>query len=387
MDAALPLLDGRTRTLLQSFDTARFQKVEDGSQAVNEEAREGARLNRLLDTAHARTEVLSALVMGYEIVVPAGVIGDCVAFLDLFTEVMAGRDAAGVSSAYRPFRMGLEARFAPDADMNGYAKYLTDFADNYRADLVQLGIAEGFAPADATIASKEANIKALVALYKARNFTALDKARPGFGEYVERMHLEMCDAAGAPPVVALCDPFSDMEPDYYSSEFEHYRDNVWDREGVDRGRVLSMVDRAKAVCSRLPSPGQRGQWYKRQQDFEDLWPEARTWLDHGLYGLMARSFGVSVPSFFAQQTHDDPHSDAIALAFLDDDTFSSFTRERDRRQPTCPPIASDVVWSDIWSMIADDDFARSAADMQAQMADAYMAEAGAASWTDSARRR
>lgn len=56
------LLDGRARTLLQSFDTARFQRVEDGSQTVSQEDRERAEMNRHLDAAHARTEVLSALL-------------------------------------------------------------------------------------------------------------------------------------------------------------------------------------------------------------------------------------------------------------------------------------------------------------------------------------
>jgi hypothetical protein len=92
----------RIRTIFQSLDTARYQK--DGSD------------EKTFDTAHARSEALSALLFGHEIIIPAGVIADCPAFLQLFGEVMSPSDEyrmkmSGDGEMYRPFRVALERRF------------------------------------------------------------------------------------------------------------------------------------------------------------------------------------------------------------------------------------------------------------------------------------
>ena len=312
------LLDGRARTLLQSFDTARYQKIEDGSQTISQEDRERAEMNRYLDEAHARTEVLSALLMGYEIVLPAGILADCPAFLDIFSEVIAARPDDLDANAYRPFRIGLEARFKPNEEWTGYDQFLTDFSNTFSEELVQLNVASGLAYADASVTNQTANVKALVALFKARRFTDLDKARPRYGEHLQRVFEELCEPSGAKPIIAAKNAFSAMPGHYYPNTFGRLADRASGRVGVDEGRIDRLALASRRIARRLPNPRQRGQWYRRKADFGDLWPEARTWLDYGLYGRMTDAFGVAVPSLFLQQTSDDPHTQAVALAFLDD---------------------------------------------------------------------
>jgi hypothetical protein len=65
----------RRRMILQSLDTARYQKDKLADTKI--------------DVDLARSEMLSAILFGHEIIIPAGVIADCPAAHILLPEVLA----------------------------------------------------------------------------------------------------------------------------------------------------------------------------------------------------------------------------------------------------------------------------------------------------------
>ena len=65
-------------TMLQSADTARFH--------------DDRMADKFVDVAQARAEILSALLFGYEVIIPAGAVADCPALFELLPEIMKDAD-------------------------------------------------------------------------------------------------------------------------------------------------------------------------------------------------------------------------------------------------------------------------------------------------------
>src|SRR5690606_11670188 len=111
----------RFRTLLQSLDTARYH----ADRVVD----------RQTDIHQARTEILSAVLFGHEVVIPAGQIADCPAVRTLLPEVLnsferARRRVYQLSGRrYFPFRLGVERRFV-ETDPRGYDSFVRNYIED-----------------------------------------------------------------------------------------------------------------------------------------------------------------------------------------------------------------------------------------------------------------
>lgn len=127
----------RMRTLLQSMDTARFH--------------EDAASDTKIDIDQARSEILSALLFGHEIVVPAGAVADCPAAHTLLPEVLAHSRVArkhiksDTGQNYYPIRLGVEEQFV-ESDPHGYDAFIRHSIADERERLAPYVILQKVAP-------------------------------------------------------------------------------------------------------------------------------------------------------------------------------------------------------------------------------------------------
>jgi hypothetical protein len=336
------------RTVLQSFDTARFQNDDPADTKV--------------DIDQARSEILSAVIFGHEIVIPAGVIADCPAAHQLLPEVLGPfrtlrtriEQSAG-STTYHPFRLGLEERFVQD-DSRGYDNFVSDYVAGQKIRLANyVKLSEVAGPSGTA-----AMIVRLAEAYLGRRWAEVRAINTGLASYFELVHesFGLPDSSSALPVTCKGQMFTAAPQALYSRNIAAFC-----RAAARRGRTDDALARIRGAARRASSDiakagaeaGQRGSWYAMSTLFEEDWRIVRCWIDHVLYDRMHRAYSVDIPSFFMQETNTGESDRELALAFLDDDSLSKFRTEfRDGKRPL-PPAVAKVDWSAIWSFVAEPD--------------------------------
>jgi hypothetical protein len=359
----------RIRTIFQSLDTARYQK--DGSD------------ERMFDTAHARSEALSALLFGHEIIIPAGVIADCPAFVELFGEIMGPSDDYRIKmreddEMYRPFRIALERRFDTTTGLSGYDAFIDNYHRNFTieaadsVDLVSIGDLDN---GSQRAIQQQKRVAFLVDAFLNKKWKEVRAVSENYADHIQRVYAEFSPRATFPakPAWAAADLLSTLSNDYYRQRIEMLCGELENRDVPLEG-IAKLRSTTATVYERLPNPALRGQWYKNGPAFEDQWPIIRTWLDQGLYRLITASYEIALPSLFLQETDDDEIVAEAALAFLPPANVEKFTAQARTGKLPLPPVPEGVNWRDIWEMISEPDFRQSTGKLQFELADAYQNE-------------
>lgn len=275
MSSSYKAPERRTRALLQSFDTARFHGDDQA--------------DRLADINQARSEILSAALLGHEVILPAGIVADCPAAMVLLPEILPGylarkekiRTHAG--TRYDPFRIGVERRFACTG-APAYDSFVQDYLATVEGRLTRWRNFEDMAgPADAQKVLVEAGKN-----YLKRDWHAIRGALGSYADYASLVAAiySRDDDDNAEPV--LCPDGRLTAPGDNSIEraMKGYVRAVRrrgatgeDLEALSRGTEIA----AARIRAEGGKPGERGAWYTRAQDFGEQWRYARNWLDQILY--------------------------------------------------------------------------------------------------------
>jgi len=342
---------GRFRTLLQSIDTARYH--------------DDRKVDRKVDIDQARTEILSAVLFGHEIIIPAGVVADCPAVYQLLPEVLHGFEWARKriheksGRRYFPFRIGVERRFA-EQDPQGYDAFIRDYiAYEQRriAPNIELGRTEE--RPDAATRTKT-HIEMLAEAFLARDWSAIRHVDARYADYFEFIYQNFVEQNDRTPrpVTARDGALTQVPKEYYSRFVSRCCKNLEVR-GVEYDHIQLLRSQTNAMRRRMSEndidPGQRGSWYGRREEYEERWDDVRVWFDHALYGRMASAFGVQIPSFFTQELSDGSIQRNVSLAFLDHGSLKAFAGNIAQGKPPLPPAASEVDWPSIWQLVAEDE--------------------------------
>lgn len=295
----LPPVFRYQKSLLQSFDTARFQptslKCLDGSELTTALAGK---------IALARTEAALNLLFGREIVVPAGQVAESPAFMAIFMEIMtpflrdyADRIASACKNAglppFRPFRLALESR-----EMIDYEGFVRKY-EFTGAPLVLIRSAGG----DGGARQKEtaARIDGFKALFLSKQYDKLEQAvkQPGYAEFAR-----MVDTWFRPEtsVFARGDIPEVSANEYSQMFFSRLNDDTLIGAGVSEARAsLELVEEIEASLREAGVAGYRGNWYLFSERFADVWPLARAYLDTRLFLTLARQYEIDHPVFISQE--------------------------------------------------------------------------------------
>lgn len=337
----------RFRTLLQSLDTARYHadKVVD----------------RQTDIHQARTEILSAVLFGHEVVIPAGQVADCPAVRTLLPEVLnsferARRRVYQLSGRrYFPFRLGVERRFV-EADPRGYDLFVRNYIEDTQVRIAPHIEVDG-------VASDTPVRQAIVMLGKAyldRQFNDIRSVDPGYGEYMEFIFENFGENSDRTPRPVNCrDGALTTTPRDYYTRFVRNCCRTLDGRGVDPDITQPILATTKKMVRRMGEwkvdSGQRGSWYGVANEFEESWTNVRNWFDHALYQRMSRAYGIHIPSYFTQEVGPEQASREIILAYLDRQSLSQLGTDIAGGKPPLPPAAAKVNWSAIWETVAEPD--------------------------------
>ncbi|MEI4235114.1 serine/threonine protein kinase [Roseovarius sp. D22-M7] len=343
------------RSLLQSFDTARFQPT-------SLKRRDGSELTTGLSAkvALARTEAALNLLFGREIVVPAGQIAESPAFMTIFMEIMgpflkdyATPIAAACKNAglptFQPFRLALESRSMIDYE---------GFVREYRftgAPLVLIRAAGGESGERDEKAA--ARIQGFKNLFLARDFSGLETAigQPGYGDFARMVAEWFGPTTG---VFARRDV-----PEVSSNEYARFfdlrlRDEELVGEGVSEARAsLELVEEIETVLREADVSGYRGNWYRFAERFGEIWPLARAYLDTRLFLTLARQYEIDHPIFVTQEFEFGRFDHSLVLG----PRFAS-NMDSDDESPllqVASNFSEPVNWSAIMELYLDDRFLRS----------------------------
>lgn len=385
-----PSQDGRLKTMLQSVDTARF--------------RDDCPADRLTDISHARSEILSAMLFGYEIVIPAGAIADCPALIELIPEVFEDAEQylqeinEKMKSRYRLFRIGLEDKYVEQKGRTGYSAFISDYLASKlpsAPDLVALNdLAErnaddsGYVTALLGQAYLERNWAAMEALGdRIARATGDDSHRATlhhYCKYAQCVHKYL--EGGEHSRLAARELFSDtsfiseLPEDYYYRNLSTLVDVSQERLGANKtlAEQKKAVDRVfRELRANNLKTAERGSWYRYEDTFrnEGMWDYVRNWLDFSLYDKLRDGFAVTVPSYFSQELDSGSMAAQMTLSVLSAQSLARFCQ--DYKKSKAPeiehPETVEIDWSAIWKLIADKDYQTSVNSMQARFRDA-MAE-------------
>lgn len=334
------------RTLIQSFDSARFHDDRD--------------IDRMYDTAQARTEALIAVLFGRTIVVPAGVVADCPSFMTIFTEMMHGmsqvREKFYDFSTYRPFSLGLEKQFG------NYDDFVADYIET-EADLVVLdGIASR------RDAARGALIKELSRAYLERDFDKLHAAQQGYGFYASLICEEFGrdSQSGTLATHANESRFVTSQPDGFAYYLKTMLEKLWNK-GIELDVLAELDEGVAAAFSDIENPSLRGAWYAARGRFNNSWNIARIWLDHALYREFTTRYDVHIPSYFLQELRMEEYPIEIPLAFVGDSVVDAMKEREQRDEPGVTAASEKVAWSKVWEVVSDEKFQTSVKSLNGQL--------------------
>ncbi|MFS2110632.1 serine/threonine protein kinase [Sphingomonas sp. Sphisp140] len=291
--------------IIQSLDSARFQKSAFRTSG-------GLELDNSQDQkiALARTEVFLNLMFGREIVLPAGHLADSFAvvsivgeILDIYQREFQQRiDLACARNglpAWRPFRLAIEDR----GNQDGYRGFVARY--RYTGATLPVLMAAGRREEMDSEEGKRAQLEFVRHAFLERRFDDLErKVQPGYGAYAARCDSYFRDDTSVFPIDDR--PFESLAG--YAGVFRRRIGH----EGVAGAGVgcardsLSVVDEIEAKLKKLQEIGEdgatgfRGNWYLFSDQFKDVWPLARGYLDAKLFVEMAAKYGIDHPVLVSQ---------------------------------------------------------------------------------------
>lgn len=366
-------LDGRLKTMLQSIDTARYH--EDKS------------ADRMTDIAHARSEVLSAMLFGYEIILPAGAIADCPALITLIPEVFENAEPyiAQINESlhldYKLFRVGLESKYISHEGHTGYSAFVADYLEsklgskpnmvalvelakqsNWSSQLITAALGQAYLEQDWQAID---NLGSDMAKAKGRDAVKIQFDQ--YRRYAQCIHkfLEPGEHTqyAARPLFSDTSFVTNLDKSHYYQQLNHLL-NVSDARQVHEHKLIREREVIKRIyqeiCDGDNNPAERGSWYgyKKTFDNEGMWNYTRNWLDVILYDCLRSGFEVSVPSYFTQEL-DPVGSDAnMTLSLASYSALSEFCdSDKKSNSPDIEhPQDMEVDWEAIWQIIADKDY-------------------------------
>ncbi|HKO47353.1 MAG TPA: serine/threonine-protein kinase [Polyangiaceae bacterium] len=340
--------------LLQSFDTARFQrssvKREDGSPLSNAVPAK---------IALARTEALLNVLFGREIVVPAGQIADSPAFFALFRELIphyeARRAQIAAASAkadlplYKPMRLALEKRAMQD-----YAGFVRAY--EYTGATLPLLDIVGKPEAEQT--KDKTKIEGFKHLFLAQQYAALEKAVgiDGYGEFARSVRGYFDDEtavfarAGIPEVSAT---------DYREVFERRLRDDRISGVGIEEARAtLPIVEKIQSDLRQTKAVGFRGNWYLYSTIFKEAWPLARAYLDFRLFVSLARQYGVDHPILISQEFEYGRYDHSLMLGPRFSQTVVALPYDS-TLMDLASHFASPIDWGAVFDLYAEPRFLQS----------------------------
>lgn len=337
----------RLRTILQSFDTARFQRDDQADTKT--------------DIDQARSEILSAILFGHEVVIPAGVIADCPAAHQLLPEVLAGSSTprrwieSDTGREYAPIRLGLEEQYVR-SNPQGYDAFVHDYISDQRRRLTSYVELSKVAPG---VNQRELVIK-LGEAYLGRRFDDVRAISRKTGDYFEFIHANFGETRRSAPRPVTCrqGTFTTAPTNLYSKMIRDCVKSLTARRiEYDPSQILSATASrvARSIVEDSGELGQRGSWYSKADAFEDHWDVVRVWLDHALYSRMNKAYGIGVPSYFLQESLGDPTTAEATLAFLDEPSIARMRQDAAAGKPTLPPAAVSVSWPKVWELVSEQD--------------------------------
>jgi len=291
------------RCLLQTFDTARFQRKENVPQIKMES---GALLESdpKSKIALARAEALINFLLGREIIVPAGQVADSPAFMCIFYEVvnaynyLVDNKIIPQSLQWRPFRLALE-----QPEWNDYA----GFVKNYKYTGAPTVILADSGNDAKEFKKNEEIITDLIKLFAENEFKKLGENRPDtkhfYGiDYGVFAKLVKSYFKRDVSVFKHRDSFGNLSNDYASV----YRGRVFDEtvtgNGLDIARgyggLVNHIEEelASQECGHL-----RGNWYLYAKKFQEAWPLIRGYFDSRLFLSLASQYNVDHISLISQE--------------------------------------------------------------------------------------
>ena len=296
------LSDRHQRTILQSFDTARFHPTSlmqsDGNKLdVSIESKIG----------QARTEALISLLFGREIIIPAGQVADSPALITLFLEVipqflkienqinnlfsLAGRPK------WKPFRLALEN--------NKWNSYI-DYIKAYEYTGAPLVVLEHAGKAN-DIENKKKEIDYVKSLFINREFDKLGKINSNFPEYGAYAKLIYEYFASSESIVHARPGWKIDNTPYnqvlakFIIDFEKIHEFDRTRNGLEE--ALSYKELFISIEEFLVEKnlvGLRGNWYEYSEKFDKAWPLYRGYLDYQLFIALAGQYEIDHPIFVSQ---------------------------------------------------------------------------------------
>lgn len=292
--------------IIQSLDSARFH---DSAFLTSEGFKQDNTLEQKV--ALAKTELFLNLMFGREVVIPAGHIADSKAVFQILKQALpiymddyqARIDAACEAQAmprFRPFKLAID----DPRNTQGYR----GFVETYRYTGAPLPLLQAAGRADGWDyeQAKKEGVETVRRLFLARDYNALEATvrEPGYAQYAARVdryfaHDTSQFAADRRPIEALTS---------YSEVFIRHLDNDWvSGAGVSEAKAsLDVVAQAKSDFLRLIEKGEedvtgfRGNWYIYGEQFRDVWPLARGYLDAKLYLSMADKYRIDHPVLVSQ---------------------------------------------------------------------------------------
>ena len=366
-------LDGRLKTMLQSIDTARYH--------------EDKPADRMTDIALARSEILSAMLFGYEIILPAGAIADCPALIELIPEVFenATPHIAKINQSfhldYKLFRVGLESKYISLKGHTGYSAYVADYLESKLGStpnmvaLVELAKQSNWSSQTITAVLGKA--------YLERDWQAIDNLGSDIAEakgndavknqfdqyrrYAQCIY-QFLEPGGhtqcaARPLFSDTSFVTNLDKSYYYQQLTHLL-NVSDVRQIQEHKLTqerTVFERIyQEICDGKNNPAERGSWYgyKRILNDEGMWNYTRNWLDVILYDCLRTGFEVSVPSYFTQELDPIGPDANMTLSLASYSALSEFCNsDKKNRSPDIEhPQDMEVDWEAIWQLIADKDY-------------------------------
>lgn len=366
-------LDGRLKTMLQSIDTARYH--------------EDKLADRMTDIAHARSEILSAMLFGYEIVLPAGAIADCPALIELIPEVFdnAAPHLAKINKLlkvdYKLFRVGLESKYISFKGRSGYSAFVADYLESKLGSapnmvaLMELAKQSGW--------SSQLITAALGQAYLERDWRAIDNLgsdmASAVGDDTVKMRFDQyrryaqCvyqflepgehTQYAARPLFSDTSFITDLEKSYFYRQLMHLLSvsearHVHEHKLTQERKVVDSI--YKEICNGQQNPAERGSWYGYQHTLsnEGMWNYTRNWLDVILYDYLRIGFEVSVPSYFTQELDPIGPEANMTLSLASHSALSEFCESEKRSGSPDIEHPQDMVvdWEAIWRLIAHKDY-------------------------------
>lgn len=339
------------RALLQSFDTARFQKT--SIKSVSSDAFKVASDAKI---ALARTEAALNILFGREIVVPAGQIAESPAFFTLYNEMMSpfladfrsridlAFDRAGLPP-FQPFRLALERK-----EMVDYV----GFAQTYEYTGAPLIITDHIEGASDYETDQKNKIEGFKKLFLSQNYDILEKAvgKDGFADFARSVRSYFT----SPTAIFARRDIPPASANEYALVFQRrLNDERVSGAGVSEARAsLGLVEEIETKLRESNASGYRGNWYLFAKDFNDVWPLARAYLDTRLFITLSRQYEVDHPILITQELEYGRYDHSLFLG----PRFSAEMSEGDRSHllEISAGMTAPINWSEIFQLFLDPEF-------------------------------